>query len=460
MNLFNKKNSIFSINFSKQKKQNNFIKFNLDPNIPRVVYQTWKTLNLPNKMKKNIEFMKKQNPEMKFELYDDNMCRNFIKKNFNPDVLYSFDKLNPGAFKSDLWRYCILYKKGGLYLDIKMKCVNNFKLITLLGGEKYPRDRIVKDIEGIWQGLLVCKKGNKILKILIDKICNNVKNDFYGNNAIQITGPGLFGLYFKNNNIKNNTVLRFDVINNKRNSSCIYLNNTPILENYKTYRAETKQMKNNTHYSFFWKDLNVFNYPCLNQNKYLFKKKIYFKKEKNFTINNKSETFYSSNLAFIKNPNHSGEYLVNQKWVNYKYHISGYKNDVKNLITLNSFFIIDKNFNIISNNYFFNNKEIYLNSSLAAFGYEDIRLINVNDNIMCYYSTFVKFNNSFKTLIGFNKYFYNNITLPKLDIINSKSKDLLLFNLKKKIDLQKNNNIYDISTYNTNSDSNFGSRTG
>ena len=41
------------------------------------------------------------------------MCRNFIKKHFSRDVSYAFDKINPGAFKSDLWRYCIIYKNGG-----------------------------------------------------------------------------------------------------------------------------------------------------------------------------------------------------------------------------------------------------------------------------------------------------------------------------------------------------------
>jgi mannosyltransferase OCH1-like enzyme len=42
-------------------------------------------------------------------------------------------KINPvyGAMKSDFFRYCVLYKIGGVYLDIKSKIkVNPFDLIT------------------------------------------------------------------------------------------------------------------------------------------------------------------------------------------------------------------------------------------------------------------------------------------------------------------------------------------
>jgi mannosyltransferase OCH1-like enzyme len=78
-------------------------------------------------MQECVDKLKKDNPEFEYHFYDDNQCREYIKDNFNKDVLHAFDKLIPGAFKADLWRYCILYKKGGIYLDIKYQCENNFK---------------------------------------------------------------------------------------------------------------------------------------------------------------------------------------------------------------------------------------------------------------------------------------------------------------------------------------------
>ena len=71
------------------------------------------------------------------------MCRDFIAKHFSEEVVYTFDKLKPGAYKADLWRYCVMYITGGIYLDIKMCPVNGFrfdyllKIINYLFKDKY-----------------------------------------------------------------------------------------------------------------------------------------------------------------------------------------------------------------------------------------------------------------------------------------------------------------------------------
>ena len=77
--------------------------------IPLNIFQTWKTKELPPKMQEIVNKLKKQNPEFKHYLFDDNDCRNFIKKHFNKDVLQAFDNLIPGAYKADLFRYQILW---------------------------------------------------------------------------------------------------------------------------------------------------------------------------------------------------------------------------------------------------------------------------------------------------------------------------------------------------------------
>jgi hypothetical protein len=52
-------------------------------------------------------------------LFNDADCRAFIENEYPPDVLRAYDRLIPTAFKADLWRYCVLYKYGGVYLDVK-----------------------------------------------------------------------------------------------------------------------------------------------------------------------------------------------------------------------------------------------------------------------------------------------------------------------------------------------------
>jgi hypothetical protein len=222
--------------------------------IPLNIYQTWYTLDLPPNMKENVEILKKQNPEFIHYLYDDAMCREFIKDNFDEDVLYSFDKLKPGAYKADLWRYCILYKKGGIYLDIKYKCLSHFKLIELTNKEYCVRDRWYKNNVGIYNALLCFKRNNDMLYKCIQNIIYNVKNNIYGYSELYISGPHLMSKFFSKEEIIN-LPLCFD-------GKYILFNNMPSLIVYNSYREE--QYKSlSVHYEKMWRECDVYNYPTL-----------------------------------------------------------------------------------------------------------------------------------------------------------------------------------------------------
>ena len=56
-------------------------------------------------------------------LFNDDACREFLSVTFPTDIVNAYDLLIPTAFKADLWRYCILYMFGGVYMDIKYKWV-------------------------------------------------------------------------------------------------------------------------------------------------------------------------------------------------------------------------------------------------------------------------------------------------------------------------------------------------
>ena len=61
-----------------------------------------------------------KNPEYEYEFFEDADCRKFIEDNFDKSILEAYDTLIPNAFKADLFRYCYLYKNGGVYTDCKM----------------------------------------------------------------------------------------------------------------------------------------------------------------------------------------------------------------------------------------------------------------------------------------------------------------------------------------------------
>ena len=108
--------------------------------IPPNIFQTWHTKFLPPQMSKAVNTIRILNPGFNYFLFDDNDCREFIKTHFKPDVLDAYDSLIPGAYKADLWRYCVLFIHGGIYMDIKYTPLNGFKFINLTEKEHFVSD--------------------------------------------------------------------------------------------------------------------------------------------------------------------------------------------------------------------------------------------------------------------------------------------------------------------------------
>ena len=162
----------------------------MDNKIPLYIFQTWNSYKLPVGMFNAVNNLTKNNQEFKYFLFDDERCRKFIKHNFSVSIYNAYTRLIPGAYKADLWRYCVLYKHGGIYMDMRYTPHHNYKLINLINQEHF-----VKDIEGynIYNAFMVCNAGNPLLKKCIDQIVSNVKNKNHGSSFLSPTGPELLG---------------------------------------------------------------------------------------------------------------------------------------------------------------------------------------------------------------------------------------------------------------------------
>ena len=229
------------------------VKENYYPVIPLNIYQTWHTKDLPPLMKNAVNKIIYSNPGFNYQLFDDNDCRNFIKDNFDANVLNAFDSLIPGAYKADLWRYCILYKNGGVYLDIKYAPVNGFKFINLMEKEHWVLDM---DKNGIYNALIVCKPNNEILLKAINKVVANVKNKFYGNSPLEPTGPLMLSQFFTQND-KKIFDMYHDIYQSVENRF-IFLNGYLVLKSYNSYLNEHNKNKKVDYYGSLWVSRNIY----------------------------------------------------------------------------------------------------------------------------------------------------------------------------------------------------------
>ena len=187
----------------KTKKHKNVKKYIYDPSkpqvIPKHIYQIWHDLKeMPLSVQVSVEVLKKQNPDFEHHLYDENMCRQFIQENFSDKIVKAYDSIQSHAIKADLARYCIIYKKGGIYLDIKYQCEPGFKLIHLANDNFYAKELWNGNYldNAIYNGFLISKPDNEKYKKIIDQICYHVEIKYYDKFISGQTGPYLFGRYF------------------------------------------------------------------------------------------------------------------------------------------------------------------------------------------------------------------------------------------------------------------------
>jgi mannosyltransferase OCH1-like enzyme len=222
--------------------------------IPLHLYTCWHTRDLPPLMKANYDFLVESNPKITFHLYDDNDCIEFIKNNFDQDVLYAYESLIPSSYKSDLWRYCVLYINGGIYMDIKYRCINGFKFLDLTDKEYFVRDYNINDT---YTALIVTLPGNEILHKCIRQIVENVKIKYYGNGCLDPTGPGLLGKCFTQE--KRNSMELYHSLLESINKYYIVKGDRIILTWYDGYRDEQSKFQKLKHYSQLWNDRNIYN---------------------------------------------------------------------------------------------------------------------------------------------------------------------------------------------------------
>jgi mannosyltransferase OCH1-like enzyme len=158
--------------------------------IPKILYQTWDTNMFPRDVKKRFIDMREFYKGYEYRFFLDEDMDNFVEENYPGEIWECYSRLNIIVAKADFWRYLILYKHGGIYLDMD-SCINK-PLDELINDD----DDAIITAEGnpdlFVQWALMFKAGHPILKIVIDLVVDNIKNNKYPNDIHKMTGPSVF----------------------------------------------------------------------------------------------------------------------------------------------------------------------------------------------------------------------------------------------------------------------------
>jgi mannosyltransferase OCH1-like enzyme len=93
--------------------------------IPKIIHQTWKTSQVPKKWSPFVDKVKAFNPDWHYILWTDDDNDQFVKKEY-PDFYNVFRGFSKGIMRADVIRYLIMYKIGGVYLDLDYEVLHPF----------------------------------------------------------------------------------------------------------------------------------------------------------------------------------------------------------------------------------------------------------------------------------------------------------------------------------------------
>lgn len=178
--------------------------------IPKVIRQIVRDKNNINpEIRKVMTKLRNDNPGWKYELYDVIDCQKYLKRYHPGRIEHAYDSINPdyGAGKSDLFRYVLMYDKGGAYFDDKSCAVKPLDQIIRPDDEyiltHWPtRDwhEIIGNERGEFQQWhIICRPQHPFLAAAIERVLNNIENynmdrDGVGQKLLAVTGPIAYSL--------------------------------------------------------------------------------------------------------------------------------------------------------------------------------------------------------------------------------------------------------------------------
>jgi len=195
--------------------------------------------------------VRETHPDFEYTLFDDDMCRQFIASKFPPIVLYAFDSLVPGAYRADLWRYCILFIEGGIYLDIKYTCISGFTFHELLDRPHYVYD---ENFMNIYNALIAVPPKSPVLSRCIQQIIVHVRTRFYGPNMLSPTGPALLSRCLPKD-LKPHIQMYHCFL---RPNKYILFMGAAVLKMVPQYYEEQDQHKKVEHYPRLWHEKQIY----------------------------------------------------------------------------------------------------------------------------------------------------------------------------------------------------------
>lgn len=235
--------------------------------IPKRIYQTQEFEYIPPGMREVMQSILDLNSDFGYKYYSDQRARTFIIKHMDARTVQAFDSLIPGAYRADLFRYILLYIKGGVYIDSSM--VGAQPLTKLIEPEDVfiaPLDYPTFDDQGyrkgIYNAFIASQPRHPILRQTLDLVLDRIQKQDIGTQSLYMTGPLAMGTVFAEiygvNNLEERSYAPGVRLIKHIPGNLIDKDQILFYTKYTGYRAETKRYNSGEHYGELWRKKQVF----------------------------------------------------------------------------------------------------------------------------------------------------------------------------------------------------------
>lgn len=156
--------------------------------IPKILWQTNFTSRVTLAVYINYLFNRllAYDYEYRFEVTEDRA--EFIQANYSPEIFENYSRIQIGAAQADFWRLLVIYKYGGVYMDIDAHLVWPLSSVIKKNQEELYTVARKGDITNYF---IASKSDNVHFKEMIDVVMENIKENTI-KNVYELTGPGVF----------------------------------------------------------------------------------------------------------------------------------------------------------------------------------------------------------------------------------------------------------------------------
>jgi mannosyltransferase OCH1-like enzyme len=208
---------------------------NVESECPKIIYQIVPDINdVPSGLYNTILHNIRMNPEFEYKIFDYNSALELLKSEFTTNVVMAFNATNSNQIKTDYFKYAVINKYGGIFVDIKYICYCKFIDLLKYNNVFHVQIRRVDDIE---LALLASHPNNPGVTMAFKKATTNLQLKNYCDSASKITGgtvirDELFEIGYLSNFVK----LHIDQYNIVR----LKHNNIVVLKKYKSFDRENE----------------------------------------------------------------------------------------------------------------------------------------------------------------------------------------------------------------------------